>query len=122
MHAQEIPRQEWVRFCNDYSRQHEGWLATVHVKGGSVGDHVEARSMPLRGVSYEEKGTAKDSFAIFLDRGAQGDETHTISHPTRLRLELDGDVDRGLEIEAHDGTTTIIRFQNPSKPETVDRM
>ncbi|MBI4787183.1 MAG: DUF5335 family protein [Chloroflexi bacterium] len=122
MHAQEIPRQEWVRFCNDYSRQHDGWLASVRVKGGSVVDHVEAESMPFRGVSYEEKGTEKDSIAIFLNKGNKEDETHIISHPTRLRQEVDDGRDRGLEIEARDGTTTLIRFKNPSVPEMVDRM
>jgi hypothetical protein len=120
--TREIPRSEWVRFCNDYSRQHEGWLATVQVRGGNVGEHVEARSLPLRGISFEEKGTEKGDLAIFLSQSPGTDETHNISRPTHLRIDQDGGMDRGLEVEAQDGTTTSIRFVNPSRPEAVARL
>ncbi len=121
MAMQEIPRQDWVRFCNDYSRDHEGWVATVEVQGGDVGDHVEARDMPLRGVTFEEKGTDKGSIQIYLDQGSNTNETHTISRPTHVFVSHDS---RGeeLEVDAEDGTKTLVRLSGSGASKMSDRL
>ncbi len=122
MATQEIPRNDWVRFFNDYSRQHEGWLATVQIMGGDVGNRTEAHALPLHGVTYDEKGTGQDSVYVFLSKGTQDDETHTITHPRHIRIDNKEGLDQGLEIEADDGTKTVVRFDRPGKPDMVDRM
>lgn len=122
MATREIPHNEWIQFLNEYSRQHQGWIATVEVKGGNVGDHIEARSMSFRGVTYEEKGTNKGAIDIYLDKGTQSNETRTIVQPSHLRIASDGGTDKGFEVEAKDGTTTIVRFDRPASPQNVDRI
>jgi len=112
MGVQEIPRQEWIRFCNDYSRQHEGWIATIEVRGTDVGDRVEARGLPLRGVTYEEKGTDQGSIEIYLDQGVDRNEAHVVNHPTRVFVNRDAGMDQDLEVDADDGTKTFVRFEN----------
>ncbi len=121
MAMQEIPRQDWIRFCNDYSRDHEGWMATVEVKGGDVGDHVEARDMPLRGVTFEEKGTDKGSIQIYLDQGSNKNETHTISQPTHVFVNHDA---RGEQLEVHaaDGTKTLLQLSGTGGSRMSDRL
>lgn len=37
MPTQEIPRQEWNNFFDSFSRQHEGWLATLEIFGPEIG-------------------------------------------------------------------------------------
>jgi hypothetical protein len=122
MAKQEIPRDEWIRFFNDYSHQHQGWLATVEIKGKEIGDRIEAKGLPFQGVTFDEKGSEKGSIAVFLDKGTQEDETHIIAHPTHLRIENEGERERELEIEASDGTKTLIHFDHPSNPQVAGRL
>ncbi|CAN5438101.1 hypothetical protein BH20ACI3_BH20ACI3_19140 [soil metagenome] len=42
MPTQEIPRDEWKTFLDTFSRQHEGWLATLEVLGTDIGAQQEA--------------------------------------------------------------------------------
>ena len=49
MKTKEIPKEEWPKFFDAFSRQHEGWLVTIEIFGtvdGLVGQ--EARP-PLLG-------------------------------------------------------------------------
>ena len=54
----EIPRDEWVKYLDGFSRRHEGWPVTVEVLGAEVGAQVEAQELPLRGANREQKAWA----------------------------------------------------------------
>lgn len=60
------PRQDWIPFLNEFSRQQQGWLATLEVIGQNVGDEVSVKSLLLHGVTFEEKGRDRDAVSIFL--------------------------------------------------------
>lgn len=50
MSTREVPREEWVSFCDSFSRQHEGWRVTVEVLGAGlmyVPDPFDAESSGL---------------------------------------------------------------------------
>ncbi len=96
MQTQKIPQSEWRTFFDTFSRQHEGWLATLEILGLDVGAQEEAHELPLAGVS--------------LSSG--GDETEAIS--------IDLGTMPALEIEVADGTKTILRFRSPMPAEFVD--
>ncbi len=123
MATQEIPQDQWQEFLDTFSRLHQGWLADVQVFGDQTGRHVETKGLPFRGASFETKGSEKNEVAIFIDQSPKEDITHIVSYPTHIRLEqTDTGVDQGLEVEAKDGTKTIVRFRNPASPDMVDRM
>lgn len=67
-------------------------------------------SLPLHGVTYDEKGSDKDSVSIFLGQAPNGDETHLVSAPSHIAL-MDGEE---LAFESRDGTRTILHFENRS--------
>ncbi|MCX6619466.1 MAG: DUF5335 family protein, partial [Acidobacteria bacterium] len=56
MAYQEIPREQWKDFCDEFSKQHEGWLVSVEVVDETVGpDHeVIASELALWGVTVDE--------------------------------------------------------------------
>jgi uncharacterized protein DUF5335 len=121
MRTQEIPRSEWKGFFDTFSRQHEGWLATLEVLGSDVGAQEEAHELPLAGVSLSSGGD--ETAAISIDLGTTPDEhvSHAISKPTTVWLEqTEQGANAALEIEVADGTKTLLRFRSPMLAEFVD--
>ena len=68
MQTQEIPRQEWNSFFDSFSRQHEGWLATLEVFGPEVGAQEEAHELPLESVSVASETDKSESIAINIGK------------------------------------------------------
>ena len=55
MQTREIPREQWVKFFDDFSKKHEGWIVTLEVMGSDIGDQQETNKLPLVGVSADVK-------------------------------------------------------------------
>jgi len=55
MSTQEIPRENWLGFFDQFSRQHEGWRANLDVLCSGEGAETEARDSPLVGISADLK-------------------------------------------------------------------
>lgn len=116
----EIPREEWAGYLDGFSRQHEGWLVTVEVLGAEVGAQVEARELPLRGVTAELKG-GEDAVTIILGAKESERVTHTVNNPSHVRVEqAESGADMTLQIEASGGVATLVRLRSAVLPEAVD--
>jgi Family of unknown function (DUF5335) len=114
----EIPRGEWERFFEGFSRRHQGWLATVEVLREKLGAQTEARELPLQGIFSEHAG---GRFTILL--GGQPEEhlAHAVENPRRLWVEVtEGGAEAAIEVESEDGTKTILEFRSVMAPEMVD--
>lgn len=115
----DIEPGEWISFLDGFSRQHEGWLATVEVAtaGGTLTEVVNRR---LRGVSIDH---ADGHQRAYVEMGDTPDEalTHTVESPMRIRFRrTQAGAHEGLEIESADGSRTIVRFRSAMLPETLD--
>jgi hypothetical protein len=78
-----------------------------------MGAQTEVRNLPLEGISADpvNKGGV---VSIFVERSLDDHLTHLIQHPTRIRVEqTDDGVDIAMQIEAADGTSTIVTFLPP---------
>ena len=120
MPTQAIPREQWNNFFNSFSRQHEGWLATLEIFSTDLGAQEEVRELPLTGISLS---SAKNENGIALSLGKDpGDHiTHIINEPEKVWIETtDEGVNSALEIESKDQTKTLLRFRSPALPELVD--
>jgi len=121
MPTQEIPRHEWNNFFDSFSRQHEGWLATLEVLGLEIGAQEEAHELPLEGVSIGSGTDEPDTIAISIGKTPEDHISHTIIKPARVWLERNNaGADSALEIESEDETKTLLRFRSPVPPESVD--
>lgn len=117
----EIPRAEWTAFLDSFSRQHQGWLATVEVIGPELGAQIEIHELPLNGVSFEEKGSDQDTILIDVSQAELTHATHTVSAPRHMRLlQTEEGAHKALELESADGLKTIVRFRSAVLPEMVD--
>ncbi len=121
MPTQEIPRQDWNNFFDGFSRQHEGWLATLEIFAPDVGAQEEAHELPLEGISIASGGNGADAIAISLGKTPEDHVTHTITKPEHVWLEqTSGGANAALEIESENQNKALLRFRSSLPPEMVD--
>ena len=119
--TKEIPRQEWNTFFDAFSRQHEGWLATLEIFAPDIGAQEEARELPLEGVSIASGNDAAEAIAISLGRDPADHVTHTVTGPEHVWLEQTAEgANAALEIESANDTKTLLRFRSALPAEMVD--
>ncbi len=121
MTVREIDRNNWDEFFESFSRRYRGWLVNVQVAGQDARRRFEAKGLPFQGIAMDDKGTGQDQVSIFMNRELKENLTHIVSRPTRIRLQQNEEgADQGIEVEAGDGTKTIVQFVNPARPDLVD--
>ena len=121
MPTQEIPREDWNKFFGAFSRQHEGWLATLEIFAAEVGAQEEAHELPLEGISIFSEGSGGTSIAINLGKTPEDHITHTVTKPEHVWLEqTSGGAHAALEIESEDQNKALLRFRSTLPPEMVD--
>ena len=115
MATREIAQREWGSFLDEFSRQHREEMVSVEVIGDDVGAQPEAEALPLVGISADDKGSEAGTISVLLGTEPEDHAEHRIDAPTHLWLKSTGDQAKdALEIEAADGTKTIIQMQSPS--------
>lgn len=118
MTTREIPRNEWTSFFDGFSRRHEGWLTTVQVLG-RIGAQVEAKELPLRGVSADRDEAS--TIAVIVGQSPEQEVTHQIRSPSHVRVEeSDAGAEEAVQIQSEVGETTLLTFRSALPPEMVD--
>jgi len=120
MSTQGISRDEWPAFFDSFSLRHQGWLVTVEVFGSDIGAQVEARELPLQGITAELKREGENAISIIVGDTQEHHVTHTIAAPTRVILKrTEEGADEAIEIESA-ARTTLVRFRSAVPTEMVD--
>lgn len=123
MQTRQIERSEWPAFFDSFSRQHEGWLASLEILGPDLGAQVQELELPFEGITDESGETEGNTIMIMTGGKTDDHVTHTISRPTEVSLEqTDEGADAALAIKSEDGVTALLRFRSPLLPEMVDAM
>jgi hypothetical protein len=120
MDSQEIPREQWIRFFDDFSKQHEGWIVNWEVLGSDIGDQEKTTRLPLVGISADAKG--KPRIDIIVGGRLEAHVTHVIETPKRVffrQAEQPGH--EAIEVELDDGRVTVITFAHID-PEQTERL
>src|SRR5271169_4202296 len=107
MQAREIPPNRWRDFLDTFSTQHKDWITTIE-----IGDRVEARELPLVGVSADSnKGSEPNAIEIEVGRDPDDHLTHIIDQAERVTFRQSEDESQlELEIESADGEKTMARL------------
>ena len=66
MKTKEIARNEWPKFFDSFSRQHEGWLVTLEILGSEIGAQVEERELAFEGIVDEWDEIQGNEFDIIM--------------------------------------------------------
>lgn len=121
MKTREIPKDEWGRFFDNFSRRHEGWLVTLEIFSAEIGAQVEGRELALKGIVDEWDEVQGNEILIMVGMKPDDHITHTIGNATQVSLEqTDAGADVALAIKSADGATALLRFRSPMLPEMVD--
>ena len=112
MHNRLVPRTEWFRFFTDFTRRHEGDLATVRVLHPRLGSQVEARDLPLEGLVSSAR--ANGPISVHLGNSPERHVEHEIEDPSQIWVEVsDGGGEEALAVISENGTRTIVELRHP---------
>jgi Family of unknown function (DUF5335) len=110
MKTVEIPRDEWKRFFENFSRKQEGFQVTLEVFGPDIGDQVEERQMFFAGVTAD-LAHGSDKIEIMMGGKPSGHVTHMILEPILVELQkTDLGIESTLQIKSADGTTSLLHL------------
>ena len=107
---------DWKGFSDQFSRQHDGWSASLQVRQSGGAKEVEVDDRPFRGLTFEHRDGHD---AMILTFGDDPDEhlTHIIEQPREMAL-LDGETGHcSLIIGLPDGTGYELELSNPFNPD-----
>jgi Family of unknown function (DUF5335) len=109
MSSTEIPREQWINFFDNFSKQHQGWIVTWEVLGRDIGDQEKTTRLPLVGISAD-KGP-KPRIDIIVGGRLDAHVTQIIETPKHIRFkEPDQPGHEAIEVETEDGRVTLITF------------
>lgn len=121
MLTREIPRTEWIKFFDEFSKQHQGWVVTVEVISPEFGDQEEADRLPLVGISADVKD-GENRIEIMVGGRPEAHLTRIIDGPKRVWVkQAEEEAHEAVEVEAEDGTKTILQFRHIPSDE-VERL
>ena len=112
MATKEIPRDQWIKFFNEFSKQHEGWIVTMDVIGSDIGDQEEAAGLPLVGISADLKDKA-NRIEIILGGRPDADLTRIVNNPKQVWFKDSEEVgDEAIEVESDDDVKTLFSVRH----------
>ena len=121
MKTNEIPKNEWPKFFDNFSSKHRDWLVTLEIFGNELGAQVQEREMALVGIVDERDEIHGDRIVIMFGGKLDNHITHSIGRPLQVSLEhTEGGADVALAIKSADGVMALLRFLSPMFPEMVD--
>ena len=120
MNTGEVPRGRWIKFFDEFSKQHMGWITTVELISPDLGDQEEADALPLLGISADLKDREN---RIEVTLGGQKDAhlTHIINNPETVEVKpAEEEGHEAVEVKSSDGTITLVTFHY-IMPELAER-
>ena|SRR5438128_8995409 len=119
MQRRAIPRHQWRDELDSFSRIHEGWIVRVAVTEPGGRSLVEARDVPLQGVSADF--TRTPAIAVMVGNRPDSHLTHQVTNAEAVEFEqTEAGAIAALVIRSGDGTKTAVEFRSPMRPEEVD--
>ena len=116
-----IPPSEWRTALDRFSLTHQGWPVTIEILSPAMGAQPEVIELPLSGISLSAPND-DPAIAVTMSRRAPEHITHVVEHVRRVYVDHADGEDNEIEVEASDGTRTLLRFLKPdADPAIADR-
>jgi hypothetical protein len=113
--TRDIPVKEWIPFLANFTRENRGAHAFLEVLGEGVGRQVATEDRPFDGISADAKD-GENTVWIAFSSAPDDLFTHGVHGATAIRVR-EATVDSGaaIEVEAGDGTTTLLTLSRPEE-------
>ena len=114
----DIETDRWISFLGEFTRENRGAHARLEVIGPNtdIGYQVETEDRPFDGISADVKKKGETAVLITFESTPENHITHGVQNVTAIRL-LSPAAGKGavLEIEARDGTKTVLELSLPGE-------
>ena len=109
MNTREVESSQWPAALDQFSRLHRGQPVLVRSAGLEFGVQANAKNLPLLGVTAERQGDGGTEIQVMVGTSLDTLVTHVVAHPRTVRVaEWNDSVSAVLQIEAEDGTVTLV--------------
>lgn len=111
-----IDAAQWKAFAVRFSKEHDGWSASLQVRQSDGGVEIAVDDRPFRGVTFETRDGGE---ALILTFGDDPDEhlAHIVEQPRELAV-LDAQAGQcSLIIGLADGSGCVLELANPFNPD-----
>lgn len=120
-----VPREHWAEFCERFTHQHHGWLATLEEQavrsaagGGMIGG--PGALLEFRGLRLAEEAGREVLYLTAIGQGGE-DHTSTVYYPVRLTFKkADDGAHSGVRVDGRNGERLVLRFRVPALPEALN--
>ncbi|MDD1635793.1 MAG: DUF5335 domain-containing protein [Methylococcaceae bacterium] len=125
----EIAKIQWQSFCDNYTRQHRGWVVKVDAYDPALAKlfcqappprlKTIANNLAFQGIVFEDSGFRLELLICLASGGELF--THRVMQPTIIvALWTDVGSDEGIIIHDKTGGLIHMRFRKPASPELLD--
>jgi len=125
----EIAKIQWQSFCDNYTRQHRGWVVKVDAYDPALAKlfcqappprlKTMANNLAFQGIVFEDSGFRLELLICLASGGELF--THRVMQPTIIvALWTDVGLDEGIIIHDKTGGLIHMRFRKPASPELLD--
>jgi hypothetical protein len=120
MQTQEIPREQWSSFLDDFSRNHLGQQVKLWVSSPKAGLLREAVNLPLVGIFADHPAGRGERIDVVIGDSPEAHVTHQVHGPSAVRVAVDdGGADMSIQIDADDHTSTFVDLAVAGKEQTA---
>ena len=114
MQSREIPDEQWVRFFDEFSREHAGWPTSIVLMSNETGPQHLARELPLQGISFDPAGSRPCTISIGAGDSPSANLSHVVDLPLHIRLADEDSGESGtIQIEPARGPVTLVQYHRP---------
>jgi hypothetical protein len=108
-----IEQARWGEFLAELTRQADGYAVTVELLAEDLGYQVEVRRARLAELAFDPR----EGIAVAVSDPGGHEELlrHVVAGPARLEATDEPGVPGALQIEAADGSRTLVRFVAPER-------
>ena len=111
-----IDAAQWKGFADRFSRDHDGWSASLEVREAGGGMHVAIDDRPFRGLTFEHHDS-HDSLILTFGDDADEHVTHIIRNPHDLTVLDAAESECSLIIGLDDESGCVLELTNPLIPD-----
>jgi hypothetical protein len=102
MSTNKIATQDWAHYFDSLSNFVEGTEVEIDILGSEIGAQVEAKSVALQGLNYDQKDKV---FSVITS-----EFEHMIQEPQEIYVDYRNDELKSVKITARDGNVHIIKL------------
>ncbi len=105
----QVPRDQWLKFFDQFARGNEGRTVRLEQFGGDLGDENIGKHLPLLSINYDPR--EKGDVLTIATGSKEVEYEHIVDSPKEVWVEQDQEGQgMAMEIISEDGARTIVSF------------